>query len=310
VTDVLVTGAAGFLGRHFAEWHLRKGDEVIMVDDLSSPYAQWPLSKAQWQLREDAGAYLDDWDFGIVTPEIVYHFAAPVRGREQIEHDPFFNADSLRLDASLFRWAIKAKPRVIVYPSSSAVYALGFQTERLHVPLTERHFHPDGDWHHPDEMYGFTKMVGEILAWRAAAFGVNTLCIRPFSGYGEDQSPEYPMPSIIARVKKRQDPLIVWGPGNQSRDFIHVDDVVAATVKRVEAGVEGYAAMNIGTGIPTSFERLAQRAAWIASYRPVIECLEDKPYGVMHRYCDPTEMLKYHVPQVSLTEGIKRMLDG
>jgi nucleoside-diphosphate-sugar epimerase len=307
---ILITGAAGFLGRHFARHYMDAGADLVLVDDFSSPYAEWPEPGDEWTefIPTDAVAYFEESE---AVPEIVYHFAAPVGGREKIEGDPLFNADSLRLDAALFRWAAKAKPKVIVYPSSSAVYGVGWQGEG-HQALHESLFSPSFEdaWDVPDEMYGFTKLVGEVLAWKAARYGVNTLCIRPFSGYGEDQSMEYPMPSIIDRVKHRRDPLTIWGPGHQSRDFIHVDDVVAATVKRIEAGIDGYVAMNIGTGIPTSFEHLAKKAARLAGYQPSIECLPDKPFGVMHRYCDPTEMLKYHVPEVSLTEGIRRMLHG
>lgn len=305
---VLITGAAGFLGRHFAEHHLYLDHEVTAVDDMSSPYAHWGFGPGL--LKVDAADYLGR----IAYPkyDIVYHFAAPVGGREKIEGDPLFNADSLRLDAALFRWAAKAKPKVIVYPSSSAVYGTRLQGLDGSVPLEERFFHPDaGFWDIPDEMYGFTKLVGEFLAWKAEQYGVNTLCIRPFSGYGEDQSLEYPVPSIVARVKAREDPIIVWGPGTQTRDFIHVDDVVGATVARVKSGVEGYQSMNIGWGVKTSFNELALMAAEIADYRPTLTNLADKPFGVMHRYCDPTRMLTYYpTPKVTLQDGLRRMLNG
>jgi len=306
--NVLITGAAGFLGRHFAKHHIWLDHYVTAVDDFSSPYAWWPTEFAFASMRrEDAAVFLARP--GHPRYDLVYHFAAPVGGREKIEGDPMFNADSLRLDAALFRWAVRAKPKVIVYPSSSAVYGVYFQ-EPPGIPLVEDLFRPAAaNWPVPDEMYGFTKLVGESLAFRAAQYGVNTLCIRPFSGYGEDQSLEYPVPSIIARVKAREDPLIVWGPGTQTRDFIHVDDVVGATLARVKNGIEGYVTMNIGWGVPISFDTIARMAADIAGYAPQIERLHDKPFGVMHRYCDPTIMKTYYPDEkVHITEGIARML--
>lgn len=309
---VLITGAAGFLGRHFARHHIYLDHEVTAVDDMSSPYAVWGFGPGL--LKIDAADYLGR--IGAPKYDIVYHFAAPVGGREKIEGDPLFNADSLRLDAALFRWAAIARPKVIVYPSSSAVYPLGFQTERLHVPLTERHFHPDGDtWHRPDEMYGFTKMVGEFLARKAESYGVNTLCIRPFSGYGADQSLEYPVPSIAERVMRRDDPLVIWGPGTQTRDFVHVVDVVNATLARLKSGIEGYQSMNIGWGVQTSFNDVARimieevRRVTRTDYDPQIVNLPDKPFGVMHRYCDPTRMKAYYPePKVGLQEGIAKTI--
>jgi|WetSurSiteA1Bulk_404760.scaffolds.fasta_scaffold18958_2 nucleoside-diphosphate-sugar epimerase len=303
---VLITGAAGFLGRHFAEHHIYLDHEVTAVDNMSSPYAHWGFGPGL--LKVDAGDYLGR----IAYPkyDIVYHFAAPVGGREKIEGDPLFNADSLRLDAALFRWAAIAKPKVVVYPSSSAVYGW-MQQREPDIPLKEVFFNAGNiQWMAPDEMYGFTKLAGEFLAYKAAPYGVNTLCIRPFSGYGEDQSLEYPVPSIIARVKAREDPLIVWGPGTQTRDFIHVDDVVGATIARVKSGIDGYQSMNIGWGRQWSFNDLAWLAADIAGYKPEIVNLPEKPFGVMYRYSDSALMRTYYQPNITLEQGIARMLQA
>jgi nucleoside-diphosphate-sugar epimerase len=80
-------------------------------------------------------------------------------------------------------------------------------------------------------------------------------------------------------------------------------------VARVKSGVEGYQSMNIGWGVQTSFNELALMAARIADYTPTLVDLEDKPFGVMHRYCDPKLMLTYYPePKVTLEQGIKRML--
>jgi UDP-glucose 4-epimerase len=308
----LITGAAGFLGRRFARFHNERGDTVHGLDDLSSQYAKWETGDNINNISGDAGRFFDGWNEGIVSDyDLVYHFAAPVGGREKIEGDPLFNADSLRLDSALFRWAAKfAERATIIYPSSSAVYPVLLQ-DRTGEPLSERQFHPERlEWGAPDQMYGFTKMAGEVLAWHAEKYGVNTLCIRPFSGYGEEQSLDYPVPSICQRVAKHQNPLTVWGSGQQARDFIHVADVVGATHARVEAGIDGYQSMNIGTGTPLEFNRLASMAARIEGYDASIENIEDKPQGVTRRFCDPTEMLKYYTPQVDLSNGLAMVIEA
>lgn len=277
----------------------------MAVDDLSSPYAFWPPELGEL-LTEDAAAFLSSPIRGF---DVVYQFAAPVGGREKIEGDPLFNADSLRLDAAFFRWAVKSYPGLCIYPSSSAVYGTRLQTFTTAGPLGEDLFHPSQstDIPRPDEMYGFTKLVGEMLAWKAAAYGVNTLCIRPFSGYGEDQSPEYPMPSICRRAAQRDDPLVVWGSGKQMRDFIHVDDVVGATVSWI-GHVYGYQNLNIGWGYPVSFANVAHDACAMVGYKPRIENLPGMPAGVDIRFSDNTRMRTRYEPQVSLDEGIARMV--
>lgn len=300
---VLVTGAAGFLGRHFVDSHIDRGDDVIGVDDMSNPHSFWP-SRLSSRKPVDLAEWLslDNQDY-----DLVYHFAAPVGGREKIEGDPLFNADSLRLDSALFRWAVGHTP-LVVYPSSSAVYGTSFQGENGRS-LTEGMFHAENpNWYAPDEMYGFTKLAGEILASKAARYGLSTLCIRPFSGYGEDQSLEYPVPSIARRAAIKSDPLVVWGSGEQTRDFVHVDDVVGATLARVDAGVAGYDSMNIGSGWPTSFLEIAKLCAEIVGYHPEIVTDPSKPQGVAKRWSDTSRMSIYYTPKISLREGMERVV--
>jgi nucleoside-diphosphate-sugar epimerase len=274
---------------------------------MSSAGASWPT--------DDFEKFEDDLElvlgfFAVQNKaafDIAYHFAAPVGGREKIEGDPLFNADSLRLDSMFFRWAV-GRVGIVVYPSSSAVYPAALQ-DGWGTMLSEDMVHPgNAQWGAPDEMYGFTKFAGEMLAWKAAIYGVNTLCIRPFSGYGEGQSMEYPVPSILARAKAREHPLTVWGTGLQQRDFIHVSDIVGATVSRLDAGVHGYQSMNISSGIGTTFNSIATRAMALVGYSGAIRNDTGKPSGVSTRRGDPSRMLRYYSPDVSLNDGLARVL--
>src|ERR1035437_6848018 len=119
--SVLVTGAAGFLGRAFVRHHAAAGDEVFGVDDLSNPHSFWSA-----ELREDHRTESDagDWFTSSRDPgrrfDLAYHFAAPVGGRVKIEGDPLFNADCLRLDSQFYRWAVAREVPTVVYPPSSA----------------------------------------------------------------------------------------------------------------------------------------------------------------------------------------------
>lgn len=302
---VLVTGAAGFLGREFARHHIGLGDAVTGVDDLSSEHAFWPEElQAASRAKADAAGFFHGSDGPF---DVVYHFAAPVGGRLKIEGDPLFNADSLRLDSELFRWAI-GKVGVVLFPSSSAVYGVDFQEGEGQI-LNEPMFHPrDHHWPAPDEMYGFTKLVGERLAFTAERYSLNTLCIRPFSGYGEGQSLEYPVPSIARRVARHEDPLTIWGSGQQSRDFVHADDLIGATIARLDAGVEGYQSMNIASGSPTTFNEVARTLAELEGYQPTIVNDASKPEGVHTRYGGTAEMARYYTPTVGLREGLSRVL--
>jgi len=312
VKTVLITGASGFLGTHFLDWFMRSDEE----------YDLWPMDIKPHPMgipydQQDLGAWLEDFD---VDCDLVIHMAAPVGGREKIEGDPLYNADSLRLDSALFRWAVK-HAKTVVYPSSSAVYGVGLQGTNAHQ-LNEGFFSAkDPTWLAPDEMYGFTKLAGERLAWASERYGLNTLCIRPFSGYGEGQSFEYPIPSIAKRAIDREDPIKVWGTGEQRRDFIYVRDLIAATMARLEHPVQGYETMNIGTGRATSLNDVARICAEIVAaggpngpdaetrgYAPRIENLIDKPVGVTTRYSDTARMTRYYEPKTGIREGLERVV--
>jgi nucleoside-diphosphate-sugar epimerase len=313
--NILVTGAAGFLGRSFTRHLVAAGHEVWAIDDMSAEHARWPFETPPERRREcDAGWWFTDgafeWraDHWPTYFDRIYHFAAPVGGRMKIEYDQLYNADSLRLDMLMFRYAAK-HARVAVYPSSSAVYGTVFQEDDGHTSLSEEMFIPnDGYWERPDSMYGFTKLAGEVLACTAAEYGLATLCIRPFSGYGEEQPLDYPMPAITARAARKENPLMVWGSGLQTRDFIHVTDVVGATEAMLDQGLHGYQALNIGTGIATSFREVARLAANIVGYAPTIKTDESKPVGVANRYADTERMRAVYTPKVSLEEGIELMV--
>lgn len=301
---VLITGAAGFLGRWFMEHHLAAGDKVLGVDDMSAKHALWADGH---MIQEDAGVYFArgaDTYF-----DRAYHFAAPVGGRLKIEGDPLFNADALRLDAAFFRWAIGCA-KMAVYPSSSAVYGTQLQRRGTNQQLHEGMFHPSQPtWMAPDELYGLTKLVGETLAWKASQYGLTTLCIRPFSGYGEGQPEDYPITAICRRAIAREDPLIVWGSGQQKRDFVHASDIVGAVDARLKGIAVGYNTMNIGTGRGTNFIDIAKAAAKIVGYEPEIVTDPTKPEGVGNRRSDTARSAFYYEPKVVLWDGLTRVIN-
>lgn len=303
--NILVTGGAGFLGRHFVSAHLAQGDAVTSVDDMSAhdprdvPGEVMDVTDV-WDVIE--WVHDNDTDF-----DLAYHFAAPVGGRLKIDGDPLFNAHSLGIDEAFFRWAITHTKRV-VYPSSSAVYGEALQGQKA-IALPETMFKPEHqNWFAPDQMYGFTKLAGEMLAWKAATYGLDSLCIRPFSGYGEGQSFDYPVPSIAARALRKEDPLIIWGSGDQTRDFIHISDLVEGTLARLNYPLRGYDTLNLGRGEPVSFRTVAEVCAQEVGYAPVIQTDESKPQGVYRRYADITRMNTYYEAKVSLRQGLQRVL--
>ena len=138
----------------------------------------------------------------------------------------------------------------------------------------------------PDFTYGWAKLSGEYLASFAKRQGKKIHVFRPFSGYGENQDLNYPFPSFIQRSVQSVSSFEIWGDGTQVRDFIHIDDVVSATMKAVE--LEILKPINLGSGIPTSFIELAETVFDVSGTRPSdgIKLLLEKPVGVHFRCSD------------------------
>ena len=287
---ILITGNAGFVGRHFVKKFQDEGHEVVGIDIVNT-------------LPVDARDFFrnDNTHF-----DKVIHLAAVVGGRKMIEGSPLALAVDLSIDAEMFGWAMRTRPGCITYFSSSAAYPVDLQTKGSTHQLHES----DIDLFAigtPDLSYGWAKLTGEMLATHARKQGLDVHVFRPFSGYGSDQALDYPFPSFINRGVHKDDPFQIWGDGNQVRDFIHIDDIVEASLAGCAAGIE---VANLGTGIATSFNDLAKMVAEVAGYKPTIEHLPSEPVGVQYRVADPTHMKTFYEPKISLLEGIERAFAG
>lgn len=336
----LITGGCGFVGRNFVKrLYSTTQDILLVIDDLSvgTHPTQW-LDPSIARHKEGNVEYFgDDKRIIFINEDIrsilnglveredylseyfaleidhftdVFHFAAIVGGRATIDGDPMKVALDLAIDALFFRWICLHKPSRVLYPSSSAAYPVDLQTESDAIALSESDidFKKMGQ---PDMTYGWTKLTGEYLASIAAShYGVSVTCIRPFSGYGEDQDLSYPVPAIARRAALLENPFEVWGSGKQGRDFVHIEDVMDCTLLAMDHIKDGRA-INIGSGQLTSFLDLIEVFTSFAGYTPEIKPLLDKPVGVHSRYANMDyvhESLGWK-PKLSLEQGMKRVFD-
>ena len=284
--QVIITGDRGFVGRYF--WKkLNDGNwNIIGVDKKDG--------------GDDCRFFFKHWNRSV---DLVIHLAAIVGGRESIEGRPLAVADNFSIDSAFFQWCMRTKPKKVVYFSSSAAYPISLQTEDNHIKLSES----ISCWEHmrmPDMTYGMSKLVGEYLA----SFVENVHIFRPFSGYGTDQDLTYPFPMYVKRALDKADPFEVWGPGTQTRDFIHIEDIVNAVMVAVEEGITE--PVNLGWGRSTSFLELAQMCMDEVGYKGEIVTRPDKPVGCMHRVSNNTKMLSFYTPKITLEEGIARAVKG
>ncbi|KGE86621.1 MAG: NAD-dependent epimerase/dehydratase family protein [Flavobacteriaceae bacterium] len=336
----LISGGCGFVGRNMVKrLYNTTQDRIVFIDNLAvgkhpktwleAPYQKQVgpmeiygtderLCFIQDDFRNTLQTLVKDpdyvntvWGLDIDRFADVYHFAAIVGGRAMIDGDPIQVALDLSIDAEFFYWVSRHQPERVLYPSSSAAYPIDLQTKDNAIQLKES----DIDFTRmgqPDMTYGWTKLTGEFLAQITAKhYGVRIACIRPFSGYGEDQDYSYPTPAIARRAVFKEAPFEVWGSGHQGRDFVHIDDVLDAIAVAMDKIHDGRA-INIGQGILTSFRDLISIFTEFAGYNPEIKPLLDKPVGVHSRYCDMSwvkDNLGWE-PKISIKEGMRRVYEA
>ena len=289
---VLITGNEGFIGRHLEQQLTDRTDlnvEIVGIDLKSS-------KRAEWFFKEDIGPAFD----------LVFHCAALVGGRHTIEYQPLTLATrDLQLDAAMFEWAERRKPRRVIYYSSSAAYPMHLQKDAYQLKESDIRIGEETVGT-PDTSYGWVKLTGEHLAHWYQKSGGAVSVLRPFSGYGSDQDLDYPFPSFAKRARERVNPFPVWGDGTQVRDFIHIDDVAAASILAGLEDIDG--PLNLGTGIATNFNTLAEKFMEAAGYMGEIVHFKDEPIGAVHRVGSTVELSKFYTPKISLEQGIAEAL--
>jgi nucleoside-diphosphate-sugar epimerase len=235
--------------------------------------------------------------------DLVIHLAAVVGGRMLIEGSPLSLAVDLALDAEMASWALRTGQTHIIYFSSSAAYPIELQTTARQYKLTETDIDLDAI-KNPDMTYGWAKLTGEMLMNHLRREGLCVLTLRPFSGYGTDQDLDYPFPSFIHRAINRKDPFEIWGSGDTVRDWIHIDDIVEATLTMAAARVNK--PVNLCTGIPLTFNQLAAVVAGVVGYKPKLKVEHARPKGVAYRVGNPYQMSEFYQPKITVFEGVWR----
>ncbi len=293
---VLVTGGAGFIGSHVVDAFIAAGHEVVLVDDLSTGRREQVNPQARFYELDIRDAGMDEI-FARERPSAVSHQAARANVRESMDK-PLLYADVNVLGSlNVLQCCRHHAVRKVIYASTGgATYG-----EPQVLPVPEDHSV------NPLDPYGASKHhVEHYLYLYQVNFGVTYTALRYPNVYGPRQDPygEAGVIAIFTRQMLEHGQPVINGSGEQERDFVFVGDVARANVLALAAG-DGMA-LNIGSGVGTSVNRIFELLAGLTGYdRPAVHG-SAKQGEVFQIYLDATrarEVLGW-TPQVPLEEGL------
>ncbi len=304
-----MTGGAGFIGSNLVDALLARGDEVVVVDDLSTG------RRENLEPGLAAGATLVEADIrdrealeelaGRERPEVVFHLAAQIDVRKSVA-DPAFDASiNVGGTANVLEAARVAEARRVVFSSTGgAIYGEG---DRQQLPLRE-----DAPLA-PEAPYGQSKLAGEgYLALYERLYGLSTMPLRLGNVYGPRQDPlgEAGVIAIFCGCLREGRRPTVFGDGKQTRDYIYVGDVVSAMLAAAESEATG--PVNVGTGIETDVLELVRALGELGGGDFDPEMAPARTGEVQRIAIDPGRA-KHELgwtPQTALAEGLRLTLDS
>lgn len=301
----LVTGGAGFIGSHIAEALVGRGDRVRVLDNLMTGKRE-NLKHLISDIQFIEG---DIRDFDTVRRAmdgvgIVFHEAAIPSVPRSVKEPVLNHEVNVNGTFNVLLAARDAGVRRVVYAASSSAYGEKGTDAKVETQL------PD-----PLSPYAVAKLVGEFYCRVfTGVYGLETVALRYFNVFGPRQDPSSPYSGVISKfitelLNGRQP--VIFGDGEQSRDFTYVANVVDANLRAADAPAASGHIINLGLNQRTTLNQLLDELQRIigASVKPVYH--EARPGDIRHSLADvtlATELLDYH-PQVDLADGLRQTVE-
>ncbi|REE57508.1 UDP-glucose 4-epimerase [Paenibacillus taihuensis] len=294
-TKVLITGGAGFIGSHIVERCLQQGWETVVVDNLSKgDFDNIPIGARFY--HADVRSYEMEAILAKERPDVIVHQAAQTDVQYSI-NEPMEDASvNILSTVNLLKLAVKYEVRKFVYASSAAIYGMPEA-----VPINEEH--PK----HPMSGYGVSKYVPELyIRTYSKLYGMEYAILRYANVYGPRQASdgEGGVVAIFVDRLLRGERLVIYGDGEQTRDFIFVEDIADANIAAIYA--EENVIANVGTAYPLSVNELVTSLQDCCGMKSRVEYRTARAGDIKHSVLDNQEAIRMldWAPKVCLEEGL------
>jgi dTDP-L-rhamnose 4-epimerase len=344
---VLITGGAGFIGSHIARKLLSAGFEVSILDNFS-PQIHGDNAELPADLRDSVQLFRGDvcdlrlCGQALKDHQVLVHLAAETGTGQSMYQVRHYTDVNIGATSNLMELLLTGRfcVRSLVVASSRSVYGEGaaqcpehgvvYPEARSKKDMETHDFEPKCPicWNttamvptteeapfHPSSLYGLTKQVQEqMVLLYAATLGVNGFGLRYQNVYGPGQSLKNPYTGILAifsNLARANEPIYVFEDGQESRDFVYIDDVVETTFRCIEAPTQKPVALNVGTGVPVTVTEVVKHIiAYFSSSSEVMATGAFRVGDIRHN-CASVDRLRAtlnYVPSWTFEDGLRKFL--
>ena len=309
MSKIVITGGAGFIGSHIAERCAKEGYEVVIVDNLDDYYSpELKKKNIEYVLKSRNATFVHgnvtDLDFlkEVIDKDVdyVFHEAAQAGVRISVENPFKPNNINVLGTLNILQASLEADVERVINASSSSVYG-----KVEYLPFDERH--PT----QPVSPYGVSKLAAEhYCRVFYEVYGLPTVSLRYFTVYGPRMRPDLAI-SIFTGKMLNNEPITIFGDGNQTRDFTYIDDIVKVNMKLLDTNRADGKVMNIGSGNRISVNDLVRNLKEIIGSSSKLKYSEVQRGDAKHTLADvglAKELIGYE-PGGSIGKGLKRFVE-
>ena len=314
---VVVTGGSSFIGSHLVDALVKLGCKVTVLDNLSSgtlENLEESFAKIRFVKIDLEYSSLDELVGLFDGHEIVFHLAATHGGRGYIQSHPADVSSNFAVDHHVYEASAKSGVKKVVFASSACVYPPKLQDHVGSRYLLREDDASISDLSRPlssDLEYGWAKLMGEVqLNSFIKQFGIKGCSLRFVTAYGPRENETHAIVALVYKAFEKMDPFIIWGDGNQERDFTYVSDLVSGTLLAAEKVDDG-SPINLGTGRRASLIDIARMIFDIMDFHPNVKFDLERPVGVLSRALDTSKawkLLRWE-PRVTLEQGLRNTVE-